>query len=81
MNKKENNKQIRLKYKKEKDMKEYPDTCFCDEPDYDENIPIGETDKTFYYKFDYNHKNPFSLPIFKCNKCGKNTLGNGILMA
>ena len=68
MSNKERNRQIRLKYEKEREMKENPDKCFCDEPDIDENEPIGETEKVYYSKYDYKYENPFSLPIFKCNK-------------
>lgn len=45
--------------------------CFCDEPEYDESKPIGETEKIYYSPYDYELKNPFSLPIYKCNKCNK----------
>lgn len=50
---------------------ENPDMCFCDEPEYDESKPIGETEKIYYSPYDYELKNPFSLPIYKCNKCNK----------
>ena len=70
--KKKLNREIRLRLEKEKLIKQYPEDCFCDDPEYDENNPIGETDKTYYSIYDYDRKNPFSLPIYKCNKCGKN---------
>jgi len=71
MSNKKRNKEIRLKYEKQKLIKENPNDCFCDDPEYDENNPIGETGKIFHSKYDYNKENPFSLPIFKCKKCGK----------
>lgn len=76
MTKKEQNRQIRLKYEKEREIKENPNICFCDEPNYDENKPIGETEKVYYSIYDYNRKKPFSLPIYKCNKCNKNYIMN-----
>lgn len=71
MNKKELNRQIRLKHKKEKEIEENPNLCFCDDPDYDEKQPIGNTEKIYYSIYDYNRESPFSLPIYRCNKCGK----------
>lgn len=69
--KKKLNREIRLRYEKEKQIAENPDMCFCDEPEYDESKPIGETEKIYYSPYDYELKNPFSLPIYKCNKCNK----------
>ena len=43
MSNKERNRQIRLKYEKEREMKENPDKCFCDEPEIDDEndlLPI-----------------------------------------
>lgn len=71
-NKKKLNREIRQRYEREREMEQNPDTCFCEEPDYDEKQPIGETGKVYYSIYDYKGENPFSLPIYKCNKCGKN---------
>lgn len=65
------NKQIRLNELKQIEMLKYPDDCFCDEPAYDETNPIGETEKEYYQPYDYQKERPFSLPIFRCEKCGK----------
>ena len=70
-NKKELNRQVRLKHKKELEINENPDTCFCEEPDYDDSSPVGETKKEYYSIYDYKCEYPYSLPIYKCNKCGK----------
>lgn len=53
--KKKLNKEIRLRYEKEKQIAENPDMCFCDETEYDESKPI--------MIMNYELKNPFSLPI------------------
>jgi hypothetical protein len=53
MSNKKINREIRLRYEREKEISENPSACFCEEPDYDENAPIGETEKVFYSKFDY----------------------------
>jgi len=68
---KSKNRQIREKYEKQKLIEENPNTCFCDEPEYDMDKPIRETPKEYYSKYDWHHENPFSLPIYRCSKCGK----------
>lgn len=69
-NNKEINKLIREKLKLEKEMKDYPDWCFCGEllglePDIDylNDIPIEFVE-------DVSSK-LFNSPIYICKRCGK----------
>ena len=72
---KKRNRAIRAKCEEDIQKKDFPDRCFCDEPDctYDENSYIGESDFFVYDKFDYNQINPITLSLYMCNKCGKKT--------
>jgi len=55
-------------------MAENPDLC-CEEPEYSTE-PIGETEKVYFSKFDFKQEEPFSLPIHRCEKCGKKVILN-----
>jgi hypothetical protein len=69
------NKELKRKYKekiqREKEIKKNPNACFCDKSEADESNYIGETEKIYYSKYDFNKKRPFSLPIYKCINCEK----------
>jgi hypothetical protein len=75
MGNKKRNKEIRNRLEREQEMRDNPDLCFCDEPIYSKE-PIGKTEKVFFSKFDFKEETPFSLPIHKCDKCGKKIVFN-----
>lgn len=74
-NKKARNKAIRDKCELEKNMKDNPDWCFCQEllglfSDFDSNDPIiGETEPID--GFPYWNSTGFKLNIYRCKRCGK----------
>lgn len=41
---KKRNKEIREKHNLEQKIQDNPEWCYCDEPDYDINNPIGRTE-------------------------------------
>jgi hypothetical protein len=67
-NKKQINKEIRAKYAKQEEIKQNPDLCFCDDPEYDDE-PIGQTEPVD--GFPYWNSTGFTEPIYFCKKCGK----------
>jgi hypothetical protein len=69
MSNKKRNKAIRAKYELEKEKKEHPDWCYCDEPDYDFNSPIGKTEPIDGFPY-WNSEN-YTQDIFLCKKCLK----------
>ena len=61
MNNKKRNKEIRQRLEIEKEKLKNPNFCFCDEPDFDINKPIGQKDTVHYTKYDYYSENPIFL--------------------
>jgi len=73
---KEKNKEIRSKIALEKEIKENPEWCYCEElselepdVDFENDEIIGYTDPVD--GFPYHNSTGYTLPIYICKRCGK----------
>ena len=62
-------KEIIGKFEREKAMRDFPEYCYCDEPDYDADNSIGQTDPVD--GFPHPESKNYTEPIYLCKTCGK----------